>query len=424
MQIVLLFVLIGFNGWLASAEMALMTVKKNRLKAMQRRGKKTAGLALELAGNPTRLLSTIQIGITAIGLLNGIVGEAAFSGLLSAYLQQAGMEHAAAHTISTILVVLSITYFSIVIGELIPKRIAQNNAETIACLSAPALRLLSIIAKPFVWLLSRSTEAALAWQSTPTGSSELTHEDLQALLQQGGQDGVLGKQQQLWMDNVLHFDQRRASECMTLLNKLEYIDLEQDRAQQLATVLKTRHAYLPLCQGAAGEIKGVVAAKDYLAYLLQNKTQFAPELILAPIFVPATLHGLKLLEMLQNKQAHMLFVVDEYGQLSGIITWQNVVNALGGMHGASGMMVRKLADGSYLLAGNLGLRELQKLLGIEELPASGDYQTLAGLLQCLLRSSGSSGAQCSYAGWNFRILSMHKNRIKHVRAKPQNRSNT
>jgi len=409
--------LIAINGWLASAEMALMTVKKNRLKALLRRGKKTAGVALELADNPTRLLSTIQIGITAIGLLNGIVGEAAFSSKLTLQLQKLGLQHELSHTLATVLVVVCITYFSIVIGELIPKRIAQNNAESIACLSARPLRMLAVFTKPFVWLLSRSTELALAWQKTAGGGNDLTYEDLQALLQQGGQDGLLAKQQQLWMDNVLHFDRRRASECMTPLNKLEYVDLTQSPQQQLETLLQCKHAYVPLCHAQPSNVSGLVSTKDYLAHLLQQHSkQQLEQLVLPAVYVPATLRGLKLLELLHDKQAHMLFVVDEYGQLTGIITWQNIVNALSGQLHAASARLRKLADGSYLLPASMPAAEVQNLLGFESLPGHADYQTLAGMLQSLLGSSGRVRAVCVHQGWQLRILAMHKNRITHVKA--------
>ncbi len=423
MELALLVALIVLNGLFAMSEIALIAARKSRLQRLAEDGDHSAVVAIRLGEEPTQFLSTIQIGITAIGILNGIVGEAALAGPLAGLLHGWGIDEKTSAIGATTIVVVSITYFSIVVGELVPKRIAQFNAEGIARLMARPIALLAQLSRPFVALLTVSTDGLLRLLGKKElSSANLTEEDIHAILVEGSQAGVIEKQEHDMVRNVFRLDDRQIASLMTPRSEIVWLDMEAPLEEGLDKLAASDHSRFPVCKGGLHAVLGVISAKRLLKLRLKDEP---PEKIvdyLQPaVYVPESLTGMKLLEQFRESGVQMVFVVDEYGEILGLITLQDLLEALAGEfrpRDPEDVWAVQRADGSWLLDGLIPIPELKDRLDLKTVPEEdkGRYHTLSGMVMWLVGRVPHTGDVTEWEGWRLEVVDLDGNRIDKVLA--------
>lgn len=422
MEIALLFGLILLNGVFAMSEIALVTAKRARLQRMVDLGDASAASALELGQDPTKFLSTIQIGITSIGILNGIVGEAALAAPLALWLQTFGLEKQASETGATVLVVVAITYFSIVLGELIPKRVGQLNPEPIARLVARPMLLLAVLTKPFVKLLTASTNVMLRiFGVRHNNQGAVTQEDIHAMLAEGSDAGVIEHQEHRMVRNVFRLDDRQISSLMIPRADIAFLDVDEPLESNLRKLEEAQHSRFPVCRGGLDNVIGIASARQILAQTLRGEQADLQHEIQPAVFVPETLTGMELLENFRSSDTHLTLVIDEYGEVQGLVALQDVLEAITGEFKSSraeDAWAVQRDDGSWLLDGLIPLPELRDRLDVGPLPEEekGRYNTLSGMLMLLLGRVPRTGDKVDWDGWSYEIVDMDGKRIDKVLA--------
>jgi putative hemolysin len=423
MEIAILFALILLNGAFAMSEIALVTARKARLQKRVDEGDAAAAAAVKLGEDPTRFLSTIQIGITSIGVLNGIVGEAALAAPLALWLQGLGLPPPWTGYAATGLVVLTITYFSIVVGELVPKRLGQTHPETLARLVARPIEWLAIATKPFVRLLSISTHALLRLLGVKDqGANAVTEEEIHAMLAEGTTAGVIESHEHAMVRNVFRLDDRHIGSLMVPRGDVVWLDIEQAFEEHLACIEESDHARFPVVKGGLDNVLGVVNARQWLSRMLRDgERRLADQPLQQPLYVPETLTGMELLDNFRLSDVHMAFVIDEYGEVQGIVTLQDLIEAITGeFHPrdpeTSWAMPRD--DGSWLLDGHIPVPELKDRLGLQAVPEEerGRYHTLSGMMMLLTGRLPKVADAVTWEGWRFEIVDMDGKTIDKVLA--------
>ena len=428
MDILLIVLLTLLNGVFAMSELALASSRKARLTAAAEAGDKGSQAALSLLANPTQFLSSVQVGITSIGMLNGIIGEAAFSGALSALIQTWGVSVRAADISATALVVVVITYITIVFGELVPKRIGQLYPETVARLVARPMMWVAIGARPFVRLLSFSTHVVLQLLRVDNAANRaVTEEEITASLEEGVSAGLIEEHEHQMVQNVFLLDDRLLTSLMLPRSEIQWLDENDTLPQAIAKASVTGHSWYPVCRGSLDEVMGVVKLSDLLAQShadanaapVQEKR--VADCTLPAVFVPESLSGMELLEQFRERSTRILLVVDEYGVVQGMMTPLDMLEAITGEL-QSGAQVdawaTQRADGSWLLDGVMPVSELKARLDIRQLPGEerGRYNTVAGLLQSVSGRLPAKGEKIETAGWCFEITGLDGKRIDTVLA--------
>lgn len=423
MEIAILFALILLNGCFSMSEIALVTARKTRLQKLIDEGDRSAVAAVKLGEDPTRFLSTIQIGITSIGVLNGIVGEAALAAPLAVWLMSVGMPTNYSALGATALVVLLITYFSIVVGELVPKRIGQSHPETLARLVARPIEWLAIGTKPFVLLLSMSTRGLLRLLGVKEGNgSAVTEEEIHAMLAEGTTAGVIESHEHAMVRNVFRLDDRQIGSLMVPRADVVTLDVELTFEDNLARVESADHARFPVVRGGLNDLLGVVNARQWLSQALRgDRRDLTSQPLQQPLYVPETLTGMELLDNFRSSDVHMAFVIDEYGEVQGIVTLQDLIEAITGefhpRDPETSWAVQR-EDGSWLLDGHIPVPELKDRLGLEAVPEEkrGRYHTLSGMLMLLTGRLPKEADTASWEGWRFEIVDMDGKTIDKVLA--------
>jgi putative hemolysin len=418
MDVALLTFLILLNAAFAMSEMALTASRKARLQVMVESEEPGAKAAMDLHEHPTKWLSTVQIGITSIGVLNGIVGENAFSEPLSEWLQQLlPIRPRAAALTATALVVASITFLTIIFGELVPKRVGQMFPETVARLVARPMNWLSTATRPFVWLLGATTEAVLRLLGIRGGPSRsVTEEEIAASLEEGLDAGVIEAQEHQMVRNVFRLDDRQIGSMMIPRADIVWLDAGAPIEQMLERMMQAGRSRYPVCRGSLDEVIGVVAAHTLLPPLAQGLKPDLTEHLKAPVFVPETLSGMELLEHFRQSSADMVFVVDEYGAVQGVITERDLLEAITGEFGVSSgeeAWAVQRADGSWLIDGLIPIPELKDRLDIKEVPEEdrGRYNTLAGMVMLLLGRLPNTTDSVEWDGWRFEVVDLDGKRV-------------
>ena len=435
MDILLIVVLILLNGLFAMSEMALSSSRKVRLLALQEAGEHGADLALQLMERPTQFLSTIQIGITSIGVLNGIVGEAAFSDMVSAWLVSAGMPTTAASLAATATVVTLITFLTIIFGELVPKRIGQLYPETIARRTAPMMRSLGVVVRPFIALLSACTAGVLRLMRMDTRRHpSVTEEEISASLSEGVDAGLIEHQEHQMVKNVFHLDDRPLTSLMVPRSDIDWLSARSTVQEALEQVRQGAvHSWYPVCRGGLDDVVGLVSLAELTQHAGEGQT--LESLMVPAAFAPETLSGLDLLEQFRRpasrtqrsgQSGRMVVVVDEYGVVQGLMTPRDLLEAITGewLDHASvqDSWATPRGDGSWLLDGSIPVVELKTRLGLsEDLPGAdrGLYNTLAGLIMSVSGQVPATGARVQVQGWEFEVVDLDGRRIDKVLAKPQ-----
>ena len=423
------FLLIAFltllNGVFAMSELALASSRKARLTAMSESGDKGAHAALKLLDNPTQFLSSVQVGIPSIGMLNGIIGEAAFSDDLARVLLAWGTSERAASVTATAVVVTVITFITIVFGELVPKRIGQLYPEVVARLVSRPMTWVARIAKPFVRLLSISTQAVLKLLRVNNDAGRaVTEEEIAASLEEGREAGVIEHHEHQMVQNVFSLDDRPLTSLMVPRTDVEWLDASHTVAKCLELLGhsggKGTHSWYPVCRGSLDDVVGVISVARLLELGIHEPDPVERH-VHAATFLPETLSGMELLEQFRARSGRMVFVVDEYGVVQGLMTPRDLLEAITGelQPGAQAdAWATQREDGSWLLDGLMPVGELKSRLDIRDLPEQdrGRYNTLAGLLMSVSGSLPATGARIECADWVFEVVDLDGKRIDKVLA--------
>ena len=410
------------------SELALASSRKAKLTAMAQGGDKGAQAALQLLEDPTQFLSSVQVGITSIGMINGILGEAAFSESLARKLIGLGMPDAAASLSATAIVVTVITFITIVFGELVPKRIGQLYPEPVSRLMARPMTWVARVARPFVRLLTLSTQGVLALLRVDNEAGRaVTEEEISASLAEGRDAGVIEHHEHQMVQNVFRLDERPLTSLMVPRGDIDWLDASNTVAEALqhasAAGEKGAHSWYPVCRGSLDDVVGVISVARLLELGWQAPGQIGAYTQPAS-YLPETLSGMELLEQFRLRLGRIVFVVDEYGDVQGLMTPHDLLEAITGeLQPDVDMDAWAVAqdDGSWLLEGQMPISELKARLEISELPdeARGRYNTLAGLLIAEWGSLPEVGHTIACAGWLFEVLAMEGRRIDRVKASPQ-----
>lgn len=391
----------------------MVSARKSRLRALAEDRRPGAQAALALAEEPGRFLSTVQIGITLIGILSGVVSGAALGDRLALVLIDLGLSKGLADTLGYTLVIAVITYLSVIIGELVPKHLALRDPERIACAVAPGMRMVSRAALPAVWLLDASTRAVfrLIGQETESASA-VTEEELRSLVAEAETAGVIEGDERAMISGVLRLGDRLVRGVMTPRTDVVWIDLTDDPEVVRARVLSSTYARLPVADGGPDAMIGVLQLRDLIGPLARGEAlDLRAHVRRAPV-LPDTLDALDALEALRKAPVPMALVHDEYGHFDGLVTPADILDAIAGAFPAEDTepdAVRR-ADGSWLIAGSMPADELADRLSLR-LPPSRDYATAAGLVIAMLQRLPETGETCDIAGWRFEVVDLDGRRV-------------
>jgi len=428
MEFLFLLLLILMNGLFAMSEIAVVSSRKTRLQQWADEGKGGAGVALELAAEPGHFLSAVQVGITLIGILSGAFGEATIAAGISGRIARVPALAPHAETIALAVVVLGITFLSLILGELVPKRFALRNPEGIAVMIARPMRLLAKAAHPLVWFLSFTTESVLKLLgSRPVSTPPVTEEEIKVMMEQGAEAGVFEQEEQQFVANVFRLDRQKVGVIMTPRVDVVYLDVEDSSDDLQRKILDSAHSVMPVCRGGIINVLGIVHAKDLLRRSLSGEPMDLLSLLKTPLFIPETATAMKLLEMFKKSGRHVAFVLDEYGDVQGLVTINDVLESIVGDIPSDGKPAEAYAvrreDGSWLLDGMLPMENFGELfpdVGVPE-EESGTYHTLSGFIQMRLGRIPSVADHFEWRGWRFEVVDMDANRIDKVLAAPVSR---
>jgi len=433
MDLLLIFFLTLLNGLFAMSEMALASSRKALLVSLENAGATGAHAALELQKQPTQFLSTIQIGITTLGVLNGIIGEAAFSSDVATWFMQMGLQEGASQILATLTVVTLITLNTILFGELVPKRIGQIYPETAARLTAPAMYALSVMARPLVHLLSISTTGILhLFRIDMKHVRQVTEEEITASLVEGVDAGLIEQHEHQMVKNVFHLDERTLSSLMVPRTDIVWLEASVDVKEAMQLLQgQTTHSWYPVCRGSLDDVVGMISMASLLTHY--DSSEHLETWAEPAAFVPETLTGLDLLEQFRKPHnttpgyqtsvsGRMVLVVDEYGVVQGVMTPRDLLEAITGelvqttLPQAAWAVQRD--DDSWLLDGMMPVQELKSRLGLDELPeeARGLYNTLAGLIMMISGQLPKEGEHVTTMAWRFEVVDLDGRRIDKVLA--------
>ena len=419
-ELAIVTILIVVNGLLSMSELAIVSSRPARLAGLVEKGVGGSRRALALASDPGKFLSTVQIGITLIGVLSGAFSGATLGQRLAQWLVELGLSQGLADTLGVGLVVGIITYASLIIGELVPKQIALRDPESIAVKVAPAMVMLAKISLPLVWLLDRSGKALL-WLLGHRGDAaeKVSEDEIRTLVIEAENAGVLEPGEKEMIAGVMRLGDLPVGAVMTPRHEVSMIDLADPPSEIFAALLKTNHSRCVVFEGNRDAALGIVQAKDMLDVYLAGKTPDIGALVREAPIIPETLDARDVVALLRDSPVHMGLVHDEYGVFQGVVTSADILEAIvGSFHteeGPAEPAYVKRDDGSYLISGWMPAREFADLLGIE-LPASRPYLTFAGFLLQEFGTIPNVGDKISVAGWQFEIVDLDGRRIDKVLA--------
>ena len=419
--ILVIILLALLNGVFAMGEMALVSARRARLTVLEGKRVHGARVARELADDPQRFLPTVQVGVTLVGILSGTFGGARIASTLAPSIARIPYLENAATGVALAITVLGITFLTLVLGELVPKRLALRSPERIAARLAPSVALLARVSAPLVWLLGRSSDLVLRLIGHSEQSREdVTEDELRALLEEGTQAGVLETGERDMIERVLRLADKPVRAIMTPRNELVWIDRTDPRREIIDTLRAASHSRFVVCDGRVDNVVGVVQAKDILDRILDGRDLSIAAALRQPMVVPDTISALDALERLKSDALGLALVMDEYGSFEGVVTAADVLEAIIGDLAEPGYGTPSQAadqvGGDILMDGMTPVDELKARLLLPDLPAEGSYHTLAGLVLALLRRVPQGGDRIVFGGWLFEVLEMDGRRVVKVRA--------
>ncbi|HEY9668947.1 MAG TPA: hemolysin family protein [Coleofasciculaceae cyanobacterium] len=422
-EILVILLLILLNGIFAMSEMAVVSARKVRLQQLGNQGNVNARKALALADSPNQFLSTVQIGITLISTLAGAFGGATLAEKLADPLAQIPIPlvEANSKTIALFIVVLSITYLSLVFGELVPKRLALNHPEKIAAGVASLMRFLAKIAAPAVHLLSYSTEMVLRLLNVEQPKEpEITEEEIKILIEQGTEAGTFEEAEQEMLNRVLRLGDRRCSALMTPRREIVWVDLDHSSEVNRRIICDSTHSRFPVCEGDLDNVLGIIQVNDLLARCLTGQPFDLTTTLKRPLYVPESTPGLRVLELFKQSGTHIALVVDEYGVIQGLVTLNDILEEIVGDIPSIDEMDEPQAvqreDGSWLVDGMLSIEEFFELFDITQVPGEqrANYHTLAGFTIAQLGRIPKAADHFEWQGIRFEVMDMDGNRVDKV----------
>jgi putative hemolysin len=419
-EILLIAALIVINGILAMSEIAIVSARKTRLRQQAQAGDRGAAAALELAEQPTRFLSTVQIGITLVGILAGAFGGATIATAIARALESIAPLAAYAEAIALALVVGAITFLSLIIGELVPKRLALSAPERIATAVARPMRLLAKLARPLVALLSITTDALLRLMGFRSAEqAEITQEEVRILIAAGTEAGVFQNAERELVESTFQLSETHVRELMTPRALVDWIDLEDASDAQWRALASMPHLHVPLCRGELDNVVGVLAVRELVPHLIAGERPDLASLASPPLFLPEGLPAFSALEQFSHTGPHLALVLDEHGGVAGLLTPTDLLEALvGGLSDSTnaphGAPVRR-DDGSWLLDGLMPVEEATELFGIPA-TANADVQTLGGLVMASLGRIPMAGDKIRWHGVYLEVVDMDGRRVDKVLA--------
>ena len=426
-QFLTIFLLSLLNGVFSMSEMAVVSSRKVRLSQRAEDGDNNARAALDLAEHPNRFLSTVQIGITLISTLSGAIGGAGMTADVETLLNRIPFLRGYAHGVAIALIVLLVTYMSLVLGELVPKRMALSNPEGIAASIARPMATLAVLARPLVALLSGSTEAVLhLFRIGHVPDVPVTPEEITGLMEQGEEVGVFEETETDIVESVFRLGDLRVDALMTPRTDLDWLDLDEPFDDNFKKIIESPHNYFPVSQGNLDNVMGILRGKDLLTRSEDHTPSNLSELIQPAEFIPESMHAFQALEVLKGASGNLALVIDEYGGLLGMVTLFDVMEAIVGGISERGEPVQPEAvrreDGSWLIEGMMRIDEFKKMLDIDELPdeTRADYQTVGGFMMTEIGAVPTAGQYFECCGWRFEVVDMDGLRVDKVLASPLN----
>ncbi|HVE61554.1 MAG TPA: hemolysin family protein, partial [Chitinophagaceae bacterium] len=406
MEILLLLGLVLLNGVFSMSEIALVSARKARLEAQANKGNKRAKEALELASHPDRFLSTVQIGITLIGILTGIISGENLTDDFVRFLNQFKILQPYSNGLATTLIVIILTYFSLVLGELVPKRLGLSRPEAIAKTMAKPMNLLSVMTHPFIWLLSKSSSLIVKLFNIKTDNNQVTEEEIKAIISEGTEHGAIEEAEQEIIERVFHLGDRNISSLMTHRSDMVWFDINDNEEKIREKISKEPHSVYPICDGDIDNMKGVVSIKDI--YVADNLTLFK-DLMKPALFIPDNNTAYQVMEKFKLSRIHSCFVVDEYGSIRGMITLNDILEAIiGDMPQPDDMEDYEIVqrdDGTYLIDAQIPfynfLSRFNKTEWMSE--SEHEYDTLAGCILHGLERIPKTGDRLEWRGFLIEV---------------------
>jgi putative hemolysin len=420
-EALLIILLIIVNGVFSMSELAIVSARKVRLEQWAKEGNAKARAALRLIASPTNFLSTVQIGITLIGILSGALGGATVAQTLQQSFETVPLLQPYSKTLSFTIVVGIITYLSLVVGELVPKRLAMSNAEQIACAVAPPMRFLANIGTPVVYLLSISTEALLGLLGIQvTEESQVTEEEIKVMIAQGAESGMFEEAEHDMVERVFRLGDRPIKSLMTPRTEIDWLDVDAPFEETQREVLSSGHSRFPVARENLDNCVGIVEIKEFLNASLSGKQIDLVKVSSPPLYVAETASALSVLEQFKQSGDRVAMVTDEYGGVEGLVTLTDLLEAIVGdlpssdRQGDPDAMQRE--DGSWLIDGMISSDRLREILEVEELPYEKEhnYHTLGGLMMTYLRHIPMVGEHFTWERMRFEVVDMDGNRVDKV----------
>lgn len=420
-EILVIVLLVLLNGLFALAEIAILSARRGRLLSLEAEGVRGAKAALSLSEHPTRFLSTIQSGITLIGVLAGAFGGATIANELNVFLQQLLPDWDYSQAVSVFVVVAAITYLSLVIGELVPKQLALVNPERFAIAVAPLIQVVAQVAAPFVRILSISTRAIMhLFPVSRDRAASISEAEILYMLEQGAREGVFFEDERDMVEQVLDLDMRSIQTVMTPRLEIDWLDVNDDPEEIQKEVIGNLQAAYPVAEGDLDKVIGVVRVEDMLAQRLEGKPFNIREILRPPLFVPESISVLNVLQQMRTDRAHIALVFDEYTGLHGLVTLTDILESIAGDIPTAEETIEpsilRRDDGSWLVDGRAPIFELEETLDrdLQHELLDVQSQTIAGLVMALMQRIPSEGDHCSWAGVRYEVIDMDGVRVDKI----------
>ncbi len=425
-EAIAIFSLILANGIFSMSEMAIVTARKTRLQTMAEEGSKGAKIALELAEDPNNFLSTIQVGITLIGVLAGALSGATIATVLTEFfVHQLGEYAHYAATLAFAVVVVTVTYVSLVVGELVPKQIALSYRESIAVVMARPMKLFAAFIRPLAWILTLSSTVFLKVLGIKNNEEpSITEDEIRTIINEGTKAGVVEASEQSMVENVFNLDDLPVAQLMTHRPDVIWLSVNDSLENNFQKIMESGHSYFPVCGDSLDDVLGITSVKFLLPDIIRGELKDLTKNLIEPLFVPENMAGAKLLETFKQSRKHIALVIDEYGSVQGIATLKDVLEAIVGDLPTNDSVSETQAvlrdDGSWLIDGMMPLEDFEELFHIDLAPEneSVSYNTVAGFIMSELERLPVAGEKVEYRNFVFEIMDMDGRRIDKLLVKP------
>jgi putative hemolysin len=419
MEILIILILVVINGIFSMSEIALISSRKTKLEIASKNGDRRAAAALELANSPNRFLSTVQIGITLISILTGIFSGDTITISVQNFLTDWGLDIKYANNVAVGLVVLMLGFVQLVLGELVPKRIGMSNPEAIAKFMVAPMNVLSKVTSPFIWLLTKCSDLIIKILGIEVSDSSVTEEEIKSMIQEGTTGGAIDEIEQEIVQNVFHLGDRKITSLMTNRSDVTFLDIEDSVKENKEKIIESKHSVYPICKGDIDNIIGLLYIKDLLGKDLNVELETLEKFGKEPLFIPENNQAYQALEKFREERIHMGIILDEYGSVMGIITLNDILDALVGdisVDDEFGYDIHEREDGSFLVDASLPFDDFLNHfeIVINNRKEYTGFDTLGGFALHILQEIPDTGDTFEWEAYKFEIIDMDKNRIDKI----------